>query len=62
MNTIREIEIHTTEEVAAEVKVLRIDVDEVRRLLHIGVLRPWCFEEDLRIEAYNRLTLKRLLK
>ena len=52
------IEIHTPDEVSAEVVVLRADT-AVMRLMQIYVLRPWCFEEDLRTEAYNRLSAKK---
>ena len=38
------IEIHTPDEVSAEVVVLRADTAEVMRLMQIYVLRPWCFE------------------
>jgi hypothetical protein len=51
-------EIHSPAEVAAEVEVLRADVKEIKRLEAVGYLRGWCYEEDLRTEAYNRLTLK----
>ena len=52
------VELHTPEEVATEVEALRADDDELRRLMSLGILRPYkfCFEEDLRTEAYNRLT------
>lgn len=53
------IEIHTHEEIEAEVEVLRADVIEVLNLAGLGVLRAHCFEEDLRTEAYNRLTDKK---
>lgn len=53
------VEIHTATEIAAEVDLLRADAVEVEKLTRIGVLRPWCFEVDLRTEAYNRLTEKK---
>ena len=56
----RIIEIHTPDEVAAEAEVLRADAAEVVRLMWLGVLRTTSFEEDLRTEAYNRLTEKKL--
>jgi hypothetical protein len=56
------IEIHTPEEIAAEVEVLRADHEEVARLVNLGVLRYVCFEDDLKTEAYNRLTEKKLMR
>jgi hypothetical protein len=51
-------ETHSPAEVAAEVEVLRADAEEIKRLEAVGYLRSWCYEEDLRTEAYHRLTLK----
>jgi hypothetical protein len=51
----------TDEEIDAEVELLRADEFEINHLKLACVLRPWCFEEDLRTEAYNRLMEKKLL-
>jgi hypothetical protein len=58
MTDVQFIDIHTPAAVSAEVKRLRRNTAEVSYLLHIGALRLWCLEEDLRTEAYNRLTDK----
>jgi hypothetical protein len=50
------VDIHTHAEVSAEVERLRRDTVELAWLIELGVVRPWFLEEDLRTEAYNRLT------
>jgi hypothetical protein len=55
------IEIHTAEEITAEVEHMRQQPKLMNGLFINGTLRRWCLEEDLRTEAYNRLTLKTLL-
>ena len=57
------LDIHTPDEVNAEVELLWADKTEVEYLMSLGVLRPGpSLEDDLRIEAYNRLTSKKVGK
>jgi hypothetical protein len=56
MKTMKVIEIHTAEEIAAEVERLR---PEITQLLLDGAIRPGCIEDDLKTAAYNRLTEKK---
>ena len=55
----KEIDIHSPAAVSAEVELLRADKAELEYLTSVGALRPWCFEVDLRIAAYNSLTNKK---
>lgn len=52
-------DIHTKEEVDAEVERLR---PKLAVLVTEFIIRPWCLEEDLRREAYNRLTIKKAME
>jgi hypothetical protein len=47
------VEIHTREEIEAEIEKLR---PSLAMLINDGIIRSWCIEDDLRVEAYNRLT------
>lgn len=50
------VEIHTLAEVEQEVEHLR---HRLQQLMVRGIVRPHFVEHDLKIEAYNQLTLKK---
>lgn len=52
----REASIHTNDEITEEVERLRA---ELPSLLAAGIVHPFFIEEDLKTEAYNRLTEKK---
>lgn len=52
-----DINIHTDAEIDAMVEQLR---EQLPELIDCGFVRSWCIESDLRVVAYNSLTLQKI--